>query len=153
MSTSSENRPTSAFRPASLTRAQVISTLGVGAAIPNQELLQWGRNPRVAQALKKSVRRVADRLRQEGDWGTLSDLVREMTSGRGAGEAERILGVEIGQVRFRLDMCVFLCVCLYVCFLCGVHSRCRILNEGLNGHRKGSKGEEGRAEGGGGVHS
>lgn len=52
----------------------------------------------MAQTLRNSVRRVADKLRQEHDWSTLSDLVREMRTWNGAAEAEQVLGVEIGQV-------------------------------------------------------
>lgn len=69
----------------------------MGAAAPDQRL-QWGRNPAVVDALKRAVRRVADQLKKEKDWLTLSRLVAEMRTSAGAGEAEEVLGIDIGQV-------------------------------------------------------
>lgn len=71
-----------------------MATFGVGAA--GKDGLQWG-SPDVAGCLRGSVRRVANKLRKDGEWGVFTNLVDHMENRRGVAEIEAVLGFRLGE--------------------------------------------------------
>ncbi|CBN77309.1 conserved unknown protein [Ectocarpus siliculosus] len=78
---------------------KIISAFGVGKAGRKGEghSLEWG-GPSVADSLRGSVRRVANRLQREGKWGLVSELVEHMETRGGVEECEGVLGMKLGEV-------------------------------------------------------
>eukprot|EP00904_Undaria_pinnatifida_P000075 jgi/Undpi1/10068/HiC_scaffold_28.g12522.m1 len=70
---------------------KIIVAFGIGKARQDAVALEWG-TPTVADCLRGSVRRVADRLREGGEWKTMAELVEHMQTPRGVDECEGVLG-------------------------------------------------------------
>lgn len=70
-------------------------TFGVGK--PGVNGLEWGSED-VASYLRDAVRRVADRFMQAGEWTRFSELIGYMKTPSGVEEAERVIGMELGEV-------------------------------------------------------
>ncbi|CAN0224628.1 unnamed protein product [Ectocarpus sp. 6 AP-2014] len=91
---------------------KIISAFGVGKAGSKGEghSLEWG-GPSVADSLRGSVRRVANRLQREGKWGLVSELVEHMKTLGGVEECEGVLGMKLGEVRGGATGCTCCLVC------------------------------------------
>ena len=81
-------------------KQQIIVAFGIGKARQDAVALEWG-TPTVADCLRGSVRRVADRLREGGEWKTMAELVEHMQTPRGVDECEGVLGVPLAEVGSR----------------------------------------------------
>ena len=90
--------------PKTKNKKQIICAFGIGKVQQGAPVLEWG-TPTVADCLRGSVRRVADRLRDEGQWTTMSELVEHMRTPRGVDECEGVLGVPLAEVGFSLFSC------------------------------------------------
>ena len=80
-------------------KKKIICAFGRGKVRRDPLVLEWG-TPTVADCLRGSVRRVADRLREEGEWKMMSELVEHMQTPRGVDECEGVLGVPLAEVGF-----------------------------------------------------
>ncbi|CAN0222132.1 unnamed protein product, partial [Laminaria digitata] len=89
--------PTPAITVPADVAVKIICAFGIGKAQQDALVLEWG-TPTVADCLRGSVRRVADRLREEGNWATMSGLVEHMQTPRGVDECEGVLGVPLAEV-------------------------------------------------------
>lgn len=75
---------------------QLVRTLGVGRAVRNGS--EWG-SPDVSDSLRRSVRKLAMRLREIGEWKAMGELVDNIKAKEGLTDAENVLGFPYAEVR------------------------------------------------------